>query len=87
MGSRKADESLQRSASPFQTFWVRSFILRERPSMLIISQLHCITKLGAEALFYVFFRATDYENAKEALQFLADVRMRKRNYHRLCLFG
>jgi len=27
-----------------------------------------ITKLGAEALLFYFFRATDYGNAKEALQ-------------------
>jgi hypothetical protein len=46
--------------------------------MLIISQLHGIIKLGAEALFFIF-RATDYGNAKEALQFLVDVWMRKRN--------
>jgi hypothetical protein len=52
--------------------------------MLVISQLHGITELGAEALF--IFRATDYGNAKEALQFLVDVRMRKRKYHHLCLF-
>ena len=53
--------------------------------MLIISQLHGITEFGAEAPFFLF-RATDYGNAKEALQFLVDVRMRKRKYHRLCLF-
>ena len=54
-GSLKADKPLQRSVSPFKAFSVRSFILRERPSMLIISQLHGITKLGAEALFFNFF--------------------------------
>ena len=53
-GSRKADKYLQRSASPFQTFSVQSLILRERPSMLIISQLHGITELGAEVLFFIF---------------------------------
>jgi hypothetical protein len=50
----KADKYLRRSASPFQAFSVRSLILRERPSMLIISQLHGITELGAEALFFIF---------------------------------
>lgn len=50
--------------------------------MLTISQLHGITELGAEVLLFLFFEPPTMGNAKEALQFLVDIRMRKRKYHR-----